>query len=168
MDNFKYVTQSWDTAHKAAAGNDPSVCLTAAEMEDGTHRILDVAVLRLEYPDLKRAMIERAGRFSPHAILIEDKASGQSLIQDMRREQPQLPVIAIQPKGDKVTRFAQVTPLIEAGKVALPNYTSWLPEFEAELVGFPHAAHDDQVDALSQYLNWVRAKGANAMQMRVL
>lgn len=162
------ITQSWDTAHKAAAHNDPSVCLTAQKRENGVHRILDVAVMRLEYPELKRRMVELAARWQPHAILIEDKASGQSLLQDMRREQPQLPVIAMQPKADKVTRFAQVTPMIEAGRVALPREASWLAEFEAELVSFPNGAHDDQVDALSQYLNWVRTREAQAMKIRAL
>lgn len=161
------VTQSWDTAHKAAAHNDPSVCVTA-EYVRGVHRIVDVAVLRLEYPDLKRRMVELAQHWAPTAILIEDKASGQSLLQDMRREQPSLPVIAITPKADKVTRFAQVTPMIEAGKVALPNHASWLSDFEQELLCFPHGAHDDQVDALSQYLNWVRMREAGAMKIRSL
>ena len=168
MNNFSYVTQSWDTAHKAAAHNDPSVCLTAGVSEKGVHHILDVAVLRLEYPDLKRHMVEHAEHWQPHAILIEDKASGQSLLQDMRREQPQLPVIAMQPKADKVTRFAQVTPMIEAGQVALPHHASWLSDFEQELLAFPNGAHDDQVDVLSQYLNWVRSKENNAMRMRSL
>ena len=59
---------------------------------------------------------------------------------------------------DKVTRFAAVTPLIEAGRLLLPKQASWLAEFEQELLGFPSVAHDDQVDALSQFLNWQRKK----------
>ena len=57
---------------------------------------------------------------------------------------------------DKLTRLMRVTPLMEAGKMALPVYAPWLAAFEAEFFAFPEAAHDDQVDAVSQYLNWVR------------
>lgn len=150
------ITQSWDTAIKSGPSNDPSVCITFAEM-GGVHYVLDVHRARLEYPELKRAAMRLAEEWKPQAMLIEDKASGQSLLQDLRRESA-LPVIAINPRGDKLTRFAAVTPLIEAGKVSLPHEAPWLAEFEHEMMAFPQSAHDDQVDALSQYLNWVRGK----------
>ena len=67
-------------------------------------------------------------------------------------------MIAINPRGDKLTRFAVVTPLIEGGKVSLPREAHWLAAFEHELLTFPQGAHDDQVDALSQYLNWIRGR----------
>lgn len=157
------VIHSWDTAIKAGKSNDFSVMVGVASHERSLeghmaeHHIIDIWRGRLEYPQLKRKVMELAQRDKPHAILIEDKASGQSLIQDLRRE-TSLPIIAILPKGDKLTRFAQVTPMIEAGQVALPHYASWLPSFEQEVLAFPNGAHDDQVDALSQYLNWVREK----------
>lgn len=159
------IIQSWDTAIKAGAGHDASACATMGQLPDGMHRLLDMAVLRLEYPELKRMLIELAERFRPEAILIEDKASGQSLLQDIRRE-TQLPVIAVQPQGDKLTRFARVTPMIEAGKVALPYYAPWLSAFEQEVLAFPNGTHDDQVDALSQYLNWVRQREWDALRLR--
>jgi predicted phage terminase large subunit-like protein len=151
------IVQSWDTAIKAGRGRDASVCLTFSHIEEGQHRLMDVWVGRVEYPTLKRRVLQLAADWHPHAILIEDKASGQSLIQDVRRE-TDLPVIPVLPKGDKLTRLAQVSPMIEAGLLALPKEAAWLAAFEAELLGFPHAAHDDQVDALSQYLNWVRER----------
>lgn len=148
------VTQSWDTAIKAARHNDASVCLTF-RFAAGVHQLVDAQVLRVEYPELKRAVLAHAKRYDPRAILIEDKASGQSIIQDMRRAGG-LPVIAVQPRGDKLVRVARVTPMLEAGLVALPHYAPWLAAFEAEITAFPHGAHDDQVDALAQYLGWVR------------
>lgn len=166
LKQYQMVVQSWDTAIKAGANHDASVCLSVGQ-RDGMHYLLDALVVRAEYPQLKRRVLEMAERFTPHAILVEDKASGQSLIQDLRRE-GSLPIIPCMPRGDKVTRFAQVTPLIEAGKVALPRMAQWLPAFEAELVQFPHGAHDDQVDALSQYLNWVRDAAQNDVRVRVL
>ncbi|MDX2095177.1 MAG: phage terminase large subunit [Alphaproteobacteria bacterium] len=166
LEGERYV-QSWDTGVKAGAANDPSACATFA-LRDGVHVLVDMLVVRLEYPELKRAMVHHAARYCPEAILIEDKASGQSLLQDIRRE-TDLPVIACLPNADKVTRLLRVTPLMEAGKLALPTYAPWLAAFEQELFQFPDGAHDDQVDALSQYLNWVRSrKGGETLRVRRL
>jgi len=148
------IVQSWDTAIKAGAGNDASACATF-RLNEGVHYLMDMLVVRLEYPALKRRIITHAERFEPEVILVEDKASGQSLIQDLRLETT-WPILAIQPKGDKVARLARVSPMIEAGQVALPEFAPWLADFEREIMGFPVAPHDDQVDVVSQYLNWVR------------
>lgn len=159
--------QSWDTGVKAGAQHDASACATFVE-RDGVHQLVDMRVVRMEYPELRRFMVAHAARFSPMAVLIEDKASGQSLLQDLRRESD-LPVIACMPDADKVTRFMRVTPLMEAGKFALPDDAPWLAGFEAELLGFPDSAHDDQVDAVSQYFNWVRRrKGPENQRVRVV
>jgi predicted phage terminase large subunit-like protein len=115
-------------------------------------------VVRLEYPALKRFIVSHAARYNPEAVLIEDKASGQSLLQDLRQESA-LPVIPIGATADKLTRLVRVTPMMEAGRVALPQFAPWLAAFEAEFFAFPTAAHDDQVDAVSHYLNWVRGRG---------
>jgi predicted phage terminase large subunit-like protein len=146
------IIQSWDTAIKAGPTHDASCCATFA-YDGSSHRLLEMQVLRLEYPELKRAIIMAAEKHQPEAILMEDKASGQSLLQDLRRE-TDLPLIAIQPKGDKILRVARITPLLEAGAVALPKAAPWLSAFEQEMTAFPSGKHDDQVDALSQYLLW--------------
>lgn len=159
------IVQSWDTAIKAGQGNDASACATFREQE-GVHYLLDMLVVRLEYPALKRLIGLHAARFGPECILIEDKASGQSLVQDLRAESV-WPILPVQPKGDKVTRVARISPMVEAGRVALPRSAPWLADFEREVVGFPHAPHDDQVDAFSQYLNWVRERNlAGAARIR--
>ena len=77
--------QSWDTAIKSGAHHDASVCLTFAEKE-GLSYLIDVQVLRLEYPQLKKAVVELANLFKPEVVLMEDKASGQQLLQDLKRE----------------------------------------------------------------------------------
>lgn len=155
------LSQSWDTGVKAGAGHDASACATFVERE-GVHYLLDMLVVRLEYPELKRRMVSHAEAFAAEAVLIEDKASGQSLLQDLRRETA-LPVIAQMPKGDKLSRLIRVTPMMEAGKVALPREAPWLMALEQELFAFPEGAHDDQVDAISQYLNWVRERSARGV-----
>lgn len=165
-DEMTRVVQSWDTAIKAASTHDASVCLTFGE-KDGRHYLLESLVLKAEYPALKRAVMAQAERWQPQAVLIEDKASGQSLLQDMRRETA-LPVIARMPRQDKLSRIAACSAMIEAGKLALPHQAPWLAAFEEELLAFPACTHDDQVDALSQYLLWVRERGQSRASLRSL
>jgi len=156
--------QSWDTAIKSGRQHDASVCLTFAEFE-GRSYLLDACVLRQEYPDLKRSVYSLAARWKPDAILVEDRASGQQLLQDIKRE-AHLPLIPVSPKHDKVTRFAAISAMIEAGRLVLPERAAWLADFESELFSFPHGAHDDQVDALSQYLDWLRASVWQRLSLR--
>ena len=153
--SFDRYVQSWDTAIKCGEQHDASVCLTFGESQNKSY-LLDVRVMKHEYPDLKRVFFTLAQQWKPQAILIEDRASGQQLLQDIRRESV-LPVIALSSKHDKVTRFAGVSAMIEAGKVVLPEQAPWLADFENEILRFPNASHDDQVDALTQYLDWLRA-----------
>jgi predicted phage terminase large subunit-like protein len=61
----------------------------------------------------------------------------------------------VEPKGDKVVRLMTVSALIESGRVFLPNMAPWLPEFEVEVAGFPNAVHDDQVDSMTQALDYM-------------
>lgn len=158
------IIQSWDTAIKSGAQHDASACLTFAQC-DGKSYLLDVRVVRREYPDLKRLMYALAEQWQPHVILIEDRASGQQLLQDARRETT-LPLVAVQPKHDKVTRFAAASAMIESGQVLLPEQAPWLTNFEAELFAFPNSVHDDQVDSLSQYLDWLRNKNWEKLRVR--
>lgn len=158
------IVQSWDTAIKSGSAHDASVCLTFAEHE-GKSYLLDAQTMRAEYPDLKRVFYALAERWKPQAILIEDRASGQQLLQDARRE-TSLPLIARNPKADKVTRFAAVSAMIEAGRVWLPEQARWLADFESELFAFPNGSNDDQVDAFTQYLDWLRAGSWEKLRIR--
>lgn len=90
-------------------------------------------------------------------ILIEDKGSGSSLIQDVKYDTPYR-AIPITPKDDKVTRLSTVSAHIEAGYVHLPKQASWLDEFVLEVLQFPNARYDDQVDSMTQLLGWVRKR----------
>lgn len=158
------IIHSWDTAIKTGSQNDPSVCITA-RLHDGHLYLIDVIREKLEYHQLRQRIIELAERDSPHAILIEDKASGQSLLQDLRQETT-LPLIPVLPKQDKITRFARITPLIEGGRLFIRPHTPWLTEFETEVLSFPATKHDDQVDALSQLLNWWQKTHRHTSELR--
>lgn len=67
-----------------------------------------------------------------------------------------LPIIEIIPHNDKLTRFYQIVPVIESGRVFLPQQAIWLNDFEYEILMFPEARYDDQVDSTVQYLQWTR------------
>lgn len=150
---FIRIIQSWDTAFKPGQLNDPSVCTTWGETLTGYY-LLDVFRDRLIYPDLKRTAMSLAAKWIPSVILIEDKASGQSLIQDLQRETA-LPVIGLDPEGDKMTRASVVSPSVEAGRVYLPETAPWLHDYQNEMIVFPNVDHDDQVDSTTQFLKWV-------------
>jgi predicted phage terminase large subunit-like protein len=147
------VVQSWDTASKADQTNDYSVCTTWL-VRDRICYLLDVYRRRLEYPALKRAVLDLARQFHPTALLIENKGSGQSLIQELRDENPIRP-IAILPGADKVTRMSVQSAKIEAGHVRIPETAPWLGEFQKEMLSFPHGRFDDQVASVSPALLWI-------------
>jgi predicted phage terminase large subunit-like protein len=150
------IVLSWDCASKDGVLNDYSVCITALVRKNEVF-VLDVLRERLNFPDLVKAVVRLANRHqAPKAMLVEDAASGTQLIQYLRHVQPKgvpLP-IPRRPDGDKVTRMSRASSRIEAGELLLPHEAPWLADFERELLGFPNAKHDDQVDALSQLLNW--------------
>jgi predicted phage terminase large subunit-like protein len=165
-EKYLRVVQSWDTAIKASQINDPSCCTTWGERHGGWD-LLQVVVRRLEYPDLKTLVVSQASAWLPDVILIEDKASGQQLLQDLRRE-TQLPIIAINPEADKITRAAACSALVEAGRVYLPTQAAWLTDYEMEMLQFPNASHDDQVDSTTQFLNWMKLSAATQFRIRRL
>lgn len=149
------IIHSWDTAFKEKQHNDYSVCTVWGETGN-TYCLLDVWRGKVEFPELKRIAMSLAERDHPAAVVVEDKASGQSLIQELQRN-TRLPVIPFKIDRDKVARAESVTPLIEAGKVLLPESASWLYDFMEELSSFPTGEHDDQVDSTTQALNYMRA-----------
>jgi predicted phage terminase large subunit-like protein len=86
--------------------------------------------------------------------MIEKKASGQSLIQDMRRAG--LPVMEYTPDRDKVSRVYAASPIMEAGRVWIPGNKKWSEDLIEELIRFPNAAHDDQVDAMTMAIHYMK------------
>lgn len=152
--NVIAIVQSWDTGIKPDQVNDPSVCTTWAVTKTAVY-LLDVFRERMTYPVLRAKAKELAELWAPNYLLIEDKGSGQSLIQDLRND-TSLPVTPIEPVGDKVSRMIGATGMIEAGNVFLPETAKWLQAYEGELSIFPLAPHDDQVDSTSQFINWYR------------
>lgn len=109
-------------------------------------------------------MVAHAQNLQAGFVIIENKASGMSLIDDLRQGgAPGDPMpIAFDPEADKITRMSTESAQIEAGHVFLSRSAAWLGDFRAELLQFPHGQHDDQVNSMSQFLAWVRKRSAKS------
>jgi phage terminase large subunit-like protein len=162
-DPFDRIVQSWDTANKATELSDFSVCTTWGIKGKDLY-LLHVLRRRMEYPELKRAVREQGDAFGASVVLIEDKASGTQLIQELV-QQGLHAVTRYQPQSDKIMRsrrcqrqrlsrqaklrFAESmhtpTAMIGNGFVHLPKEAAWLAEYLHELTVFPKGKHDDQV-----------------------
>lgn len=157
------IVLSLDTASKAAEIN----CPWAAGVwgiKNGLYYLLYCLIKRMEYPEGKRTIANLMLQWKPDVCLIEDKSTGQSLIQEYRTDGIEddqggrhwFSIIPIQPCGDKITRMSTNSPTIEAGRVLLPESAGWLPEYELSLTTFPKSAISDPVDMTSQFLAWVK------------
>jgi len=156
------IFQSWDTAFKTGKENDYSVCTTWAICENGYY-MLHRYKNKVDFPTLKKVLMQLAEEFKPSAILIEDAASGQSIIQDLKSTR--LPVIPVRVDKDKTSRAMSVTPLMSAKKVFLPQGKEWVRDFIDTLAYFPNGKHDDDVDSFTQAINW--SKSINIKKDRI-
>lgn len=151
------IYQSWDTAFKTNEENDYTVCTTWEITNDGYY-LIDIWRGRLEFPELKRKVVEKGNQFRVNEILIEDHASGQSLIQELNRN-TRLAIKPIKKDKDKLSYVYAVTPLIESGKVLLPiglKENEKLEELISECEDFPNGEFDDIVDSITQFLNYAK------------
>ena len=150
------IVQSWDTAfgEKDLLTTSRTACTTWAILPDGYY-LLDVWTGRPAYPALKQAVIDQQALWDASVVLIENKASGASLIEDLK-ETTRIPVVAINPTQDKVARANSVTGMLESGLVKIPKQAIWRKEFELEHERFPSAKLKDIVDTTTQFLRWAR------------
>ncbi len=175
------IIQSWDTAFKDGEENDYSVCTTwgvFSSKEIGpTEKIPHNCIMLLSlwqgkvlYPELRKRATRLAknyletqhkeigvsSRHTPDIILMEDKASGQSLAQDLRNAGIQIWGVNPTSFGDKLTRVHLISSLVENGLVYLraPNKKLSIDSGQLldEVLAFPNGANDDIVDTFSQSL----------------
>jgi predicted phage terminase large subunit-like protein len=161
----EFILQTYDTAFSTRTTADYSVIQTwgifikvTADSAGVEHHIPNLILLsskrdRLEYPELRSTAQEMYDKYTPDAVIVEKKASGQSLIQDLRRAG--LPVVEYSPDKDKVSRVNACTPILESGRVWIPD-TTFATDLVAEASSFPFAAHDDQVDAMAMAILYMR------------
>ncbi len=157
---FERIIQSWDTANKATELSDYSVCTTWGILWDRIY-LLHVLRERLNYPELKRAVRMQYQGYGANVVLIEDKASGTQLIQELIAEGIQA-IKGCMPEHDKVMRLHAQTATIENGMVFLPKQAPWSDAYLHELLTFPNGKYDDQVDSTSQALEWIK-RGQRAL-----
>lgn len=145
-----YFVISWDTAIKVSEHTDYSVGTCWAVANDHFY-LISMIRQKMTYPLLKNEVQKQADKYKPKYLLIEDKASGQSIIQDLKL-MGYKNIKPIKPIGDKITRFASVIPMFQAGKVLLPKRSVFNSFLIKELTSFPNSPHDDIVDSVSQFL----------------
>jgi predicted phage terminase large subunit-like protein len=145
---------SWDTAGTANERSDFTVGLAAA-MGLKSRRFWMRGMYRrqAEFHTLMRDIPYFNYQHQAHAVLIENKGTGTSLIQVLRNSGQNIIPIAPQKLGDKEMRFELAIPAMEAKRVLLPKRADWVPQFLEELLTFPAAVHDDIPDAFSQMIN---------------
>lgn len=156
---------SWDTAFKDKTQNDFSVCTVWGEADNGYY-LLDLWRGKVEFPELKRISEALYDKDRPDAVLVEDAASGQSLIQELQRD-TKIPVLPIKVDSSKMARTYAATPIIEAGRVFLPKNAPWLYDYIEEMSAFPNAEHDDQVDSTTQALSFLRREPIPEPEMAI-
>jgi len=159
------IVQSWDTASKSDQHHDYSVCTTWGIRGDDLF-LLNVERGRLDFPSLKRRVVELARHWQPRSLLIEDKGSGTALIQQLRAESNGITYpTAFIPKDDKLTRLHAQSAWIEAGHIWLPEQALWLEDLRVEIASFPQGRNDDHVDSMSQFLSWHFSRRSKSVQL---
>ena len=164
---LEYIIQSYDTAFSKRETADYSAITTWGVFypkQDGpAHLILlDAKKGRWDFPELKAEALEQYKFWEPETVIIEAKASGTPLTQELR--QMGIPVVNFTPsKGnDKITRVHSVSPLFESGMIWAPN-ERWADEVIEECSAFPNGEYDDLVDSTTQAL--MRYRQGNFVQL---
>jgi len=151
---FIKVIQSWDTGMTAAPTSDWSVCTTwGFELDEKKWYLLDVFRKRLDFPDLRRSVVDLRKRFRADKMIMEEAGSGFAIYQDLRSKGEKWPLM-IKPTVSKEERFNGCLGEIEEGHFLLPSEAPWLADFKSELRAFPQGKYDDQVDSVSQFVKY--------------
>ena len=172
---FEYIVQSYDTAFTERTSGDPTACTVWGVFKPRDRSmsvmLLDAWCDHLAYPDLKPRVLEdyTASYGDPgkrvDLVLIEEKGSGISLIQDLQRAG--VFVRGYNPgRADKIQRTHVVSNIVQAGRVYIPEsnnnpgqFLSWANPFIEQVCSFPLATHDDYVDTMTQVLRMLRDLG---------
>lgn len=162
-DHFRTLVLSVDTASTTNERSDYSVGQVWGITGDRKYYLIDQFREKVEFNSLIEKIETMASKWGVDKILVEDKGHGHAYIQnrgstDNQRRLAPAPLEAIKVNaGDgKTFRFDEVSPLIEAGEVYLPAQANFTSTFLREVGQFPDGAHDDCVDAMTQFLKWAK------------
>jgi predicted phage terminase large subunit-like protein len=167
-ERLQNVVISWDPASSSDPKADYSVG-TVWGHDGSAWLLLEVIRERLTYSDLlARVRMERR-RWKADRILIENASVGHGLFSDLKRDMrglseamhcsPGCAPILIRPDGSKQDRFFTSVERLYNGFAKLPREAPWLDALRHELISFPDGRNDDQVDSISQFLNWAVGRG---------
>jgi len=148
------VAQSWDTAFKKTDTSNYNCCGTWYEFDSGYY-LDDVWVEKCEYPELKSTVISKESERRPHFVLVEDKATGTPIMQELSID-TKINFIPILPEGDKVQRAHSISPTFESGNIYIWGDASWSQLVIDQLTMFPNCKIKDIMDMLSQYITYMR------------
>ena len=160
----EYVIQSWDTAFETKNNSDYSACTTWGiwynEEEGNAPQIilLDAFKDRMAFPELKEVALKHYKEWDPDAFVVEKKAAGAPLIQELRQMGISVSEFTPSRGNDKMVRLNAVADLFTSGKVWAPD-TRWAREVIEEVAQFPVGSHDDFVDTTTQALLRYRQGG---------
>jgi predicted phage terminase large subunit-like protein len=140
----------WDTAFKDKQQNDPTGMWGILETQTGYY-VYDRLNEKMIYPVMKRTMEQKYVEHAPDIILVEDKASGQSVIQDIRFNST-LPIVPFKTEKDKRARLNVASAHVEAGNFYLPEDKPWAQEIVDNVANFGVIEHDEDVDILSSFI----------------
>jgi len=158
-----FIVQSFDTALTTKQRSDFSVCHTWGvwhSEEDGTQNVilLNKVKGKYEFPELKKMAHEQFEEWQPDSVIVEAKASGQPLIDEMRRSGIFVQDFSPGKGQDKIARLNAVADMFASGHVWFPE-TSWASQTVEEILAFPSGEHDDEVDTMTLALQRVRKGG---------
>ena len=163
---FDFLVQSWDCTFTGSDRSD-FVAGQVWGCAQGSYYMLPYRLYeRLDFTPTKAAIKSCHALFpQAHAILIEDKANGPAVINELQKEIPG--IVPVSPHGGKLSRAQAMAPLWEAGSVHLPDpqvfKLPWMENYIHNICTFPRAAHDDDMDATSQALIYMRSHNANGI-----
>ena len=142
-----------DLAVSTKESSDYTVILTFAISSETDILILDIVREKFETLKHTEVVIDNYNRWHPLLIGIESVQYQISLVNELM--QHGLPVKALKPNKDKLSRSLSMQSKLENGKVFFPKYAAWLSVFEAELLNFPNGKNDDQIDCFAIYFKHI-------------
>lgn len=158
-----FIVQSFDTALTTKQRSDFSVCHTWGTFtneDDGTQNVilLNKVKGKYEFPELKVMAHEQFEEWQPDSVIVEAKASGQPLIDEMRRSGIFVQDFSPGKGQDKIARLNSVADMFASGHVWFPE-TAWAAQTVEEILAFPAGEHDDEVDTMTLALQRIRKGG---------
>lgn len=158
-----FIVQSFDTALTTKQRSDFSVCHTWGVFTDEGDGSQNVILLnkvkgKYEFPELKAMAHEQFDEWQPDSVIVEAKASGQPLIDEMRRSGIFVQDFSPGKGQDKIARLNAVADMFASGHVWFPE-TSWASQTVEEILAFPAGEHDDEVDTMTLALQRIRKGG---------